>query len=221
MFLSPTETLLSAFLPYITGLNLSPLMGEALAVVGIIANIAQLVDFGSKILHRLSEFHSSVEDVPESFRHIKAELPVLLDTLQQTKEAVEAGSVRDETKKALLPAIEGCRIQIKSLDDVLLKVLPASGDSWTKRSTKAIWMSLRYDSKVEKITATVRNYIATLTYYHAAASSTLAPLRPTPSSTVPFRRDRDFIDCGILTAIHQRCSQPASRTALVGLGGVG
>lgn len=88
--------------------------------------------------HRLSEFQSSVEDVPESFRHTKAELPVLLNTLQQTKEAIEAGSVRDETEKALLPAIEGCRTQIKSLDDLLLKVLPASGDSWTKRNTKAI-----------------------------------------------------------------------------------
>jgi len=176
MFLSPTETLLNVFLPYIARLKLSPLMGEALAVVGIIANIVQLVDFGSKILHRLSEFQSSIEGVPESFRHIKAELPVLLNTLQQTKEAVEAGSVRDETMKALLPAIEGCRIQIRSLDDVLLKILPASGDSWTKRSTKALRMSLRYDSKVEKITDTVRKYIQTLTYYHAAASSTLVPL---------------------------------------------
>jgi hypothetical protein len=37
-------------------------------------------------------------------------------------------------------------------------------------------MSLRYESKVEKITATVRKYIQTLTYYHAAASSTLALL---------------------------------------------
>jgi hypothetical protein len=116
MFLSPTETLVSVFLPYIAGLNLSPLMGEALTVIGIIANIAQLVDFGSKILHRLSEFQSSVEDVPESFRHIKAELPVLLDTLRQTKEAIEAGSIGNETKQALLPAIESCRIQIKSLE---------------------------------------------------------------------------------------------------------
>ncbi|KAH0556857.1 hypothetical protein GP486_005356, partial [Trichoglossum hirsutum] len=202
-------------------------MAEALAIVSITANIVQLVDFGSKILYRLNEFQSSVEDVPESFRHIKAELPVLLDTLKQTREAIEAGSVRDDTKKALLPAIEGCRVQIRSLDDMLLKTLPTSDDSWAKRSWKAIWMSLRYDSKVEKITATIRKYIQTLTYYHAAASSTLAPLtgqassRPTPSSTVPFRRDRDFIDRGNLTEIHRRCSQPASRTALVGLGGVG
>ena len=83
-------------------------MAEALAVVGIVANIVQLFDFGSKILHRLTEFQSSVENVPESFRHIKAKLPLLLHTLQQTKEAIEAGSIKDDTKKALLPAIEGC-----------------------------------------------------------------------------------------------------------------
>ena len=159
-------------------------MAEALAIVGIAANIVQLVDFGSKILHRLNEFQSSAGDVPTSFRHIKAELPVLLDTLQQTKEAIEACSVRYETKKALLPAIEGCRFQIRSLDDVLMKALPTSGDSWTKRSRKAIWMSLRYESKVEKITATVRKYIQTLTYYHAAASSTLAPLTGLLSETL-------------------------------------
>ena len=152
-------------------------MAEALAIVGIVASIVQLVDFGSKVLHRLTEFQSSVEDVPESFRHIKAKLPLLFHTLQQAKEAIEAGSVRDDTKDVLLPAIEGCWEQIKSLDEVLLKTLPKLGDSWTKRSKKAIWMSLRYASKVEKITAIVRDYIQILTYHHATASSTLVPLR--------------------------------------------
>jgi hypothetical protein len=42
-----------------------------------------------------------------------------------------------------------------------------------------------------------------------------------PSSTVPFRRDRDFVDRDILSEIRQKCSLPASRVALVGLGGVG
>jgi hypothetical protein len=47
------------------------------------------------------------------------------------------------------------------------------------------------------------------------------PLLHTPSSTVPFRRDLDFVDCEILSEVDKRCSQPASRVALVGLGGVG
>jgi hypothetical protein len=46
--------------------------------------------------------------------------------------------------------------------------------------------------------------------------------RPNPSSTVPFYHDPDFVDRGdILAQIDQKCSAPASRTALVGLGGVG
>ncbi|KAK1763950.1 P-loop containing nucleoside triphosphate hydrolase protein [Phialemonium atrogriseum] len=45
---------------------------------------------------------------------------------------------------------------------------------------------------------------------------------PKPSSTIPFRRDRDFINRGdLLEKIHQLCSIPAGRAALVGLGGVG
>ncbi|KAF2802858.1 uncharacterized protein BDZ99DRAFT_503579 [Mytilinidion resinicola] len=45
---------------------------------------------------------------------------------------------------------------------------------------------------------------------------------PSPSCVVPFRRDPDFVDCGtLLDQIREGCSAPASRIALVGLGGVG
>jgi len=45
---------------------------------------------------------------------------------------------------------------------------------------------------------------------------------PLPFASIPFARDPHFIDRGdILNQIHQRCSQPAGRVALVGLGGVG
>ena len=50
----------------------------------------------------------------------------------------------------------------------------------------------------------------------------LASLPPKPYSTVPFRRDPDFIDRGdLLSRVDERCSQPGGRAALVGLGGVG
>jgi Heterokaryon incompatibility protein (HET) len=45
--------------------------------------------------------------------------------------------------------------------------------------------------------------------------------KPSPSSTVPFRRDDDFINRDSLDKIRQICARPASRAALVGLGGVG
>jgi len=149
-------------------------MAEALAVVGVVASIVQLIDFGSKVLLRLNEFQSNAREIPQTFQHIKAELPVLLDTLEQTKTAIETASIRDETKKALLPAIDGCRAQIESLDILIMKVLPLAGDSWRERSRKMI-SSLRQDAKVRKIRSDLQGYIQTLTYYHAAASSTLRP----------------------------------------------
>ncbi|EON69996.1 hypothetical protein W97_09262 [Coniosporium apollinis CBS 100218] len=43
-----------------------------------------------------------------------------------------------------------------------------------------------------------------------------------PFSTVPFNQDPHFVDRGdTLEQIHEKCSYPAARVALVGLGGVG
>ena len=45
---------------------------------------------------------------------------------------------------------------------------------------------------------------------------------PNPSAVLPFARDRDFVERGgLLDRIHQECAVAGSRTALVGLGGVG
>jgi hypothetical protein len=61
---------------------------------------------------------------------------------------------------------------------------------------------------------------------HSASLTALPKERPEtppqPLSTVPFRRDPDFIDRGTLVDhIHEKVSASASRIALVGLGGVG
>ena len=53
-------------------------------------------------------------------------------------------------------------------------------------------------------------------------------LLPLPSSTVPFRRDVDFVDRQasssgktLLEQIEEQCAPPAARVALVGIGGAG
>ncbi|CAI7640439.1 unnamed protein product [Penicillium pancosmium] len=53
------------------------------------------------------------------------------------------------------------------------------------------------------------------------AAAEQAGLSPKPLSTVPFRRDPDFVDRGILDQIDEKNAVDASRIALVGLGGVG
>jgi N-terminal domain on NACHT_NTPase and P-loop NTPases len=145
-------------------------MAEALAVVGVVSSIVGLVDFGSKVLHRLNDFQSSRGEIPETFKHVKEELPILLETLNQTKLAVEKGSIKEETKKALLLVVNRCQTQITLLDDLIGKSLPQDSDSWRKKTSKAI-SSLRQDAKVTKITATLRMHIQGLTYYRLSASS--------------------------------------------------
>lgn len=150
-------------------------MAEALAIVGAIASIVQLVDFGAKVLLRLNEFQANAGEVPKIYQHINNILPVLLETLTQTKIAIEAGLIPDGTKNALLPAIDGCRTQVEALDTVIGKVLPLASDSWREKSKKA-FASLRQEGKVKKIRSEIQNYIQTLTYYHAAAASSTSRL---------------------------------------------
>ncbi|KFY31801.1 hypothetical protein V493_00784 [Pseudogymnoascus sp. VKM F-4281 (FW-2241)] len=160
-------------------------MGDPLTAVGIVANIVQLVDFSAKVLARLDDFQSNLGEIPKAFRHIKAELPVLKDALKQTKDKIDHGTIEDSAKTALLPAVQGCRIQIEALDGLLAETLPVAGDSRLKKTTKALW-SITQDGKVEIIRKTLHRYIATLTFYHAAASSTLQPMKD--SKLVEIRR---------------------------------
>ncbi|KAI4254529.1 MAG: hypothetical protein LQ352_003037 [Teloschistes flavicans] len=45
---------------------------------------------------------------------------------------------------------------------------------------------------------------------------------PDPSAVIPFARDQDFVERGsLLDEVFHKCAVPGSRTALVGLGGVG
>jgi hypothetical protein len=149
-------------------------MAETLAAASAISTVLQLVDYGYRVLKRLEEYQSKLGELPEAFRHIKAELPVLLDALKKTKAAIEAGSIQDDSREALTPAVAGCQEQIEMLDELITKVLPTPSDSWARRRTKALG-SLRYDAKVVKITAVIRSYVQTLTY-HATALSSLGSL---------------------------------------------
>jgi hypothetical protein len=147
-------------------------MAEALAVAGVVANIVQLVDFGSKVLDRLNDYHSSLGEVPKVFKNIKDELPILLATLNQIKGTVEKGSIGEKTKKDILLVVNGCQTQITQLDDLINRLLPQKGDSWRTKTSKA-FRSLHQDTKVNKITDILRTHIQNLTNYRVNASPTL------------------------------------------------
>jgi N-terminal domain on NACHT_NTPase and P-loop NTPases len=151
-------------------------MAEVIAAVAIVSSIVQLVDFGCKVISPLTEFQLSQKDTPKTFRQIETELPLLLDTLNKTKEAVDAGLVKQETVKVLLHVIEGYREQVESLDAILMKILPVKGNSCAKRSLKAVSSSFLQEDKLDRISLSLQKYVQILTFYYAAASSTLKPM---------------------------------------------
>ena len=56
-------------------------MAETL--VGLVSSIVQFIDFSSKIVRQLNEFHSGVSEALKSFRSIKTGLLLLVDTLRR------------------------------------------------------------------------------------------------------------------------------------------
>jgi hypothetical protein len=196
-------------------------MAEALVVAGLVSAIVQFIDFGSKIVERLDEFKSNVDNVPKSFRDIKAGIPLLLDTLKRTKEEAEAQCYGKDTLQALLPVVEGCRSQVELLNDTLLKTLPNPGDRMWRRTIKA-FQCVDQEKKVQQITTAILRHVQVLTFHQGAGASNP---KPTAFWLVPFDRNAHFVGREKIFERLEKaftvkdCSRP--RAALCGLGGVG
>jgi hypothetical protein len=200
-------------------------MAEALVVAGLVSAIVQFIDFGSKIIERLDEFKSNVDNVPKSFRDIEAEIPLLLDALKRTKEEAETQCYGEDTLQVLLPAVECCRSQVELLNDTLLKTLPNPGDG-TWRRTKKAFQCGEQEKKVQQITTTIQRHVQVLILHRVAGASKLdSKPKPTAFWLVPFDRNTHFVGREkILERLEKAftvkdCSRPIA--ALCGLGGVG
>jgi hypothetical protein len=101
--------------------------GEALLVVGLIANIIQLIEFSREVINRIDGFSSEIKSVPESFRNLQVELPLLGHTLKRTKERLDSGELDDETCLALKPVIAACEQKLQALKTYLQRLSPEPG----------------------------------------------------------------------------------------------
>lgn len=144
-------------------------MAEALALISLVSSIAQFVDFSLRIVHRLKEFQSSLDEVPTAFLDVTIDLPLLVDTLERTKKQTEEGYFSNNTQEAIRSVVEGCRLQVERLNDILEETLPTKGDSFLKRQ-KRVFLSISQEKKVQQIITTFRNYIQTLTYHQATGT---------------------------------------------------
>lgn len=210
-------------------------MAEAAAVIGLVASIATLVELTAKVVSRLHEFTSKSSEVPESFRSLSTRLPLLTATLKHIQFQAEYSRFPDNLKKALKVVIDDTSKQVSDIQTSLSNILPSDGASKLERALKAL-KSLAQEDKVRRALEKIYENNNSLVLYQttrdvdtgdrileALSKLSVIPLTlPCPSSTIPFGRDPDFVDRGaIVDQLHRKCAVPASRTALVGLGGVG
>lgn len=213
-------------------------MAEALAAIGLVSAIIQFVEFGAKVVARLNEFGSNVNDLPKAFRSIKINLPVILDSLERTKRSASTGGISQATTSALEPLVEECFEQVKQLQDVLDRNLPIDGAKNWQRRLQAI-KSLSHDKDVEQISSKLDRCVQTLTFYHTSYHSELINKlvidetpqhrvhKQTASSRgplfmVPFYRDDRFVGREeILAELDETLKKQHRRAVLAGIGGVG
>ena len=208
-------------------------MAEAVAAVGLVVNVVQLLDWGRKIVKRLDEFQKRGEKTPDVFHEIKTVLPLLLHNLSEIQKQAQEGLLDDEAETVLLPVVQDCKFQCGRLDEVLVKTTPTASDRKLQRGYKAL-LSVQQEKTVESVIKTVQGYIPAFTWYQVNRAGrlnlgdylhTTRSRSPGPKSRtvflVPFERDEGYIDrTGIIGDLDDRL-KTHRRVSLAGIGGVG
>ena len=156
---------------------------EAVLVLSLLANIVGVVDFTCKALARIKDAKESVNELPKAFKDVDLVLPLLGDALNRTRTQVEAGSLNEETCKAVRPVLEDCLSKINTLKLIFDECVPKDDSSRFTREWKA-FSSLRYDKKVEELLKLIWRHIPLLTYHHVTSPvpDTIDPLATTLAS---------------------------------------
>ena len=130
-------------------------MAEAIAIIGLVSSIGSLIDLSAKVVSRLREFTSETSDIPESFRTLSIQLPLLSATLQRIQSQAQAGGLPDEVTKALTAVVDNTSKQVSAVQICLAKVLPSDGASKLERAVKTL-KSLAREDEVQQALEKIR-----------------------------------------------------------------
>jgi N-terminal domain on NACHT_NTPase and P-loop NTPases len=210
---------------------------EVIVLVGVISSIISIVD-GTKQVYDAA---TNAQGLPEAFRDVAGRLPIVRNILGSAKQRIDNGDIDEDSCKGVKHVVEACEKKAKKIDELFHKAIPADGVSDLKRYYMAV-KAYGKGNEVENLMKGMLEDVQLLACEHGMKTATKAqqeqiaqaitevsaihPDRPetplTPSFTIPFRRDPDFIvRQTLLDQLHKKCTASAARTAVVGLGGVG
>ena len=220
-------------------------MAEAVAVLSLLANMGQVIDFSSTIITRVQHFSKAVDDLPSCFTHLANQLPLLTAMVKNLRRRASSGRVGSDTQHELEGVVRSLENELRSLDALLANVLPKSGASSLERAVKAL-KSVKMESRVERHVDFIRSYVNVLSAFLVARSDegieflvdtakgqqlsnqieegkeTTQLSTPNPIWMLEHEKDEDFVGRDdIMTDIDSRFENGARRVALTGIGGVG
>jgi tetratricopeptide (TPR) repeat protein len=192
------------------------------AALGIASSLVTFADVAWRVLKRFEEYRAHSKDVPKIVRHIDAQLPVLVEKMDELKRQIELG-LQISPQTPLAKAVLSCNEHIKVLDVLTQKLLPMPNDSRTVR-TKKLMSSIYHEKEVAKAWADMESYKSTIMFHFTSMippATAELPLRTAPTFMIPFDRDTKFIGRTQIIKDIDLALQSQRRIAIAGIGGIG
>ena len=76
--------------------------------------------------------------LPEAFRVVAGQLPIVLDILDLTQKSVNQGNINEESCKAVKGVVEECKRKVIELDKIFREICPKDVASRLERYSKAV-----------------------------------------------------------------------------------
>ena len=168
-------------------------MAEAITIVGVIASVASLIDYGSKVIARLHDLSSGGPQAPPVFQDAANQLPLLLEITKELEARIHNHPVSPESEKSLARTVDGCVRQISQIDKIIAKCISAPGESGFKRVRKAV-SSVHNEHKITKALKILETYKTTIHMYSSTSmTESSMGVKPYVCYDLPCRQVPRFI----------------------------
>lgn len=131
-----------------------------MAELGAAACALQLLDFGGKLILRLSSLASSLKDAPASIRNLNSQLSQLLKIV----ETIQIDPNLQDTPDGPKALLEDCLSQIRDLDTILQGLTTDLSDNARERFWKAL-RSVQKEKKIEYICKSLERHKTALSIW--------------------------------------------------------
>jgi NB-ARC domain/N-terminal domain on NACHT_NTPase and P-loop NTPases len=145
-------------------------MAELIAVVGLAASIASLIDVSTRLIAKLNDICSKCPTMAQMASQLTHQLLLLKTGLQHIQKQAELSKVPPDIMAAVLAVIEDTKAHCECLRQDLHQIVPQSPASRTEQILGAL-RSFRLEKRCKEAIEKIRQNLNILSFYQQAAHS--------------------------------------------------